>query len=137
MPSRKQRRRRQKLQRHEYEYVVETEEGEIPVERLADVERGPKPKDGRRGSHPGLVDRRGRPIQKPSLARVLKRTAIFVPILIVFVVVTRRDLSDPEKVVYFLLLLGVFIPFSYFVDAMVYRLIMRRYERDQAEGRGG
>jgi hypothetical protein len=137
MPSRKQRRRRQKLQRHEYEYVVETEEGEIPVERLADADRGPKAKGGRRGSHPGLVDRRGRPIQKPSLARVLKRTAIFVPILIVFVVVTRHDLSDPEKVVYFLLLLALFIPFSYFVDAMVYRLILRRYEREQGEERGG
>ena len=38
MPNRKVRRRRQKLQRHEYEYVVETEEGdevalERPVER--------------------------------------------------------------------------------------------------------
>src|SRR6185312_6871767 len=38
MPSRKQRRRREKLQRHEYEYVIETEEGEViqvekPVER--------------------------------------------------------------------------------------------------------
>ena len=33
MPSRKQKRRREKLKRHEYEYVLETEEGEeIPLE---------------------------------------------------------------------------------------------------------
>ena len=33
MPSRKQRRKREKLQRHEYEYVIETEDGEEIVER--------------------------------------------------------------------------------------------------------
>ena len=32
MPSRKQRRKREKLQRHEYEYVLETEEGEEVIE---------------------------------------------------------------------------------------------------------
>ena len=43
VPSRKQRRQREKLQRHEYEYVLETDEGEeIPVEspRAAEVARG-------------------------------------------------------------------------------------------------
>ncbi len=138
MPSRKQRRRRQKLQRHEYEYVVETEEGEVPVERLADVERRPKGKDGRKGSAPGLVDRRGRPIRKPSLGRVLKRTAIFAPILLLFVYLAGPESVEPVVVVFnTLLLVAFFIPFSYFVDTMVYRLILRRYEREQAEGGRG
>ena len=63
MPSRKQRRRREKLERHEYEYVVETEEGEVPVERLRDLEcADDEPRAGRRpGAEPALVDRRGRP----------------------------------------------------------------------------
>ena len=51
MPSRKQRRRREKLQRHEYEYVIETEEGEViqvekPVERT-------KP-DGKASARPAV-----------------------------------------------------------------------------------
>jgi hypothetical protein len=48
MPSRKVRRRRQKLQRHEYEYVVETEEGEeIPLERPTEREKGTDERAGK------------------------------------------------------------------------------------------
>ena len=137
MPRRKQRRRREKLQRHEYEYVVETDEGEVPVERLADVERRGAAKDGRKGSEPRLVDRRGRAIEKPSLARVRRRTAIFAPLLLVFVYVLNGDTLGPVEIVLnTLVLVAFFIPFSYLVDTMVYRLVLRRHEREQAEKRG-
>jgi hypothetical protein len=137
MPRRKQRRRREKLQRHEYEYVVETEEGEVPVERLADVERRGTAKDGRKGSDPRLVDRRGRPIQKPSLERVFRRTAIFAPLLFVFVYLTNGDRLEWVGIVFnTLVLIAFFIPFSYLVDTMVYRLMLRRHDREQAEKRG-
>ena len=137
MPSRKQRRRREKLQRHEYEYVVETEEGEVPVERLSEVERRARTKDGRKASEPVLVDRRGRPIEKPSLARVLRRTAIFAPLLLIFVYLTSGDRLEPVGIVLnTLVLVAFFIPFSYLVDTMVYRLVLRRHERDRAERRG-
>jgi hypothetical protein len=138
MPSRKQRRRRQKLQRHEYEYVVETEEGEVPVERLSEVERAPKGKDGGKGREPRLVDRRGRPLQQPSLRRVLKRTALFAPLLLLFVFLTGGDrLPLAGIILNTLILVAFFIPFSYFVDTMVYRLILRRYERERAGGGRG
>ncbi len=137
MPSRKQRRRREKLQRHEYEYVVETEEGEVPVERLSDVERGARTKDGRKASERVLVDRRGRPIEKPSLARVLRRTAIFAPLLLIFVYLTSGDRLEPVGIVLnTLVLVAFFIPFSYLVDTVVYRLVLRRYDREQAAKRG-
>jgi hypothetical protein len=56
MPSRKQRRRREKLQRHEYEYVIETEEGEeIAVERLAEREKAGTGKGARAGSRSLIV----------------------------------------------------------------------------------
>ena len=38
MPRRKQRRKREKLQRHEYEYVIETEDGGLHVERSREGE---------------------------------------------------------------------------------------------------
>ncbi len=77
MPTRKQRRRREKLQRHEYEYVVETEEGEEVVESIRELEPEERParraeRNGKQaGSRhkaavKGPVDRRGRPIPKPS-----------------------------------------------------------------------
>ncbi len=116
--------------------MVETEEGEVPVERLSEVERAPKGKDGGKGSEPRLVDRRGRPLQQPSLRRVLKRTALFAPLLLLFVFLTGGDrLPLVGIILNTLILVAFFIPFSYFVDTMVYRLILRRYERERA-GRG-
>lgn len=135
MPSRKQRRKRQKLQRHEYEYVIETEEGEeVPVERLREVDEKRKGRSEKRDAV--LVDRRGRPIQKPSLGRVLRRAAIFAPILFLFVYLTSGDrLTVTGMLFNTLILVAFFIPFSYLVDSMVYRMLIRRYERDKAAGR--
>ena len=139
MPSRKQRRRRQKLQRHEYEYVVETDEGEVPLDRLREADDAEvRGRDGRstRPATSGLIDRRGRPIEKPTLRRVLRRAAIFGPILAIFVYLTAGDRLDTAGIVVnALVLIAFFIPFSYFVDLMVYRLMLRRYERDHAEKR--
>jgi len=141
MPSRKQRRRREKLKRHEYEYVVETEEGEVPVERLRDTEAtGSRTRDGRKdGGEPRVVDRRGRPIEKPTLRRVLRRGLVFGPLLFLFVYIVYGDeLTATQAVFQALLLIAFFIPFSYLVDSMVYRMMMRRAARDsgRAGGRG-
>ena len=126
MPSRKQRRRREKLKRHEYEYVLETEEGdEIPL-------KSPRP---RRADEVGAtrerapVDRRGRPLQPPSLQRVLRRTAIFAPLLFLVVFITAPGLTLPQKALQTAILLAFFIPFSYLVDVLVYRAMTRRQRR--------
>jgi hypothetical protein len=137
MPSRKQRRRRQKLQRHEYEYVVETEEGEVPLEEYRDS-KGDERENGHPKREDAPLDRRGRPIQKPTLQRVLRRALIFAPILVLFVYLTSGDQLAPAGIVLnALILIAFFIPFSYFVDSMVYRASMRRYEKDRAAKRSG
>lgn len=131
MASKKQRRRREKLQRHEYEYVLETEEGEeIPLESPRGTERA------RNGKAPakqpdGPLDRRGRPVQKPSLQRVLKRSAIFAPLIAAFVYFTAEDITFAGLIFNVVLLLAFFMPFSYFVDLFVYRMLMRRMERER------
>ena len=81
MATKKQRRRRSKLQRHEYEYVVETDEGEEVVE----APRPSRAKDGAGSKVPpgAVVDRRGRVVPPPSWQRVFKRAAIFGPIMFV------------------------------------------------------
>ena len=126
MPSRKQRRRREKLHRHEYEYVVETEEGEVPLESPRG-ERGAERRADSREPQP--LDRRGRPVPKPTLQRVLKRAAIFTPLLALFVFWSAQELTTTQKVVNVALLLAFFIPFSYMVDVFVYRLMLRRAQR--------
>jgi hypothetical protein len=133
VPSRKQRRKREKLQRHEYEYVIETEDGEEIVEgpRVAEVKKAAA--NGKAEKEPtGLVDRRGRPIQKPSLQRVLKRTAIFAPLIALFIVLTADGLTVGGLIFNVLILLAFFMPFSYMVDTFVYRMLLRRHERDRA-----
>jgi hypothetical protein len=124
MASKKQRRRREKLQRHEYEYVVENDEGEeVPVESP----RTTRPSTG--GSQPKLVDRRGREIKPPSWERTFKRGLIFGPILLVLVFLTGGSLSTAAKILNAVILLAIFLPFSYLVDMFVYRSIMKRQRR--------
>jgi hypothetical protein len=137
VPSRKQRRKREKLQRHEYEYVIETEEGEEIVEASRVAEGRSAAANGKAEKEPtGLVDRRGRPIQKPSLKRVLKRTAIFAPLIALFIMLTANDgLTTGGLIFNVLLLLAFFMPFSYMVDTFVYRMLLRRHERERAGGR--
>jgi hypothetical protein len=131
MPSRKVRRRRDKLKRHEYEYVLETEEGdEVVVERPT-----PEPaKDGKRATASSPRDRRGREIPKPSLQRVLRRTAIFAPLILVVVFLTSgKDASTAAKIYTAIMLLAFFIPFSYLVDVVMFRTLSRRQERGRAK----
>jgi hypothetical protein len=127
MPSRKVRRRRDKLKRHEYEYVLETEEGEeVVVERPT----GESAKDGKSGATSSPRDRRGREIPKPTLKRVLRRTAIFAPLILVVVFLTSaKDTSVAAKIYTAVTLLAFFIPFSYLVDVVMYRTLSRRQQR--------
>jgi hypothetical protein len=130
MPSRKVRRRRAKLQRHEYEYVIETPEGEeIPVERPTERERAG---DGKSKKDRAPIDKGGREIPKPTLQRVMRRSAIFAPLLFVVVYITSPDMEIGAMVLNVALLLAFFIPFSYLVDVFVYRMLTRRQRRAQA-----
>jgi hypothetical protein len=129
MPSKKVRRRRAKLQRHEYEYVVDTDEGEeVVLDRPATE---PK-KNGAKAATPR--DRRGREVPKPTLARVLKRTAIFAPLILIVVFLTSAaDSTTAAKIYTAVMLLAFFIPFSYLVDVIVYRTLTRRQQRAEAK----
>ena len=127
MATKKQRRRRAKIKRHQWEYVETTEEGE---EVVLDSPRGQRRQDSddKKGTTQ-MVDRRGRPIQKPSLQRVLKRGAIFGPLLFILVFVTGGDLSTTQKIMQSVFLVAIFLPFSYFMDVMLYRFLTRRQQR--------
>jgi hypothetical protein len=139
VPTRKQRRRREKLQRHEYEYVIETEEGEeIPVESAREAREGGRDKDtkGEARKPAGRpVDRRGRVVPEPSFQRVFKRSAIFAPLIAIFIYWTSSDDPDfsvGQLVFTVALLLAFFMPFSYLVDVLVYRVSVRRQQRERS-----
>jgi hypothetical protein len=128
MATKKQRRRREKLLRHDYEYVVDTEDGQEVVESP----RVAKPKTTASGKKvpPGaVVDARGRVVQPPSWRRVLKRAAIFGPILVVLMFVLGGNLTTGARIVNAVFMLVIFLPMSYLTDMLIYRSVVKRQGR--------
>jgi hypothetical protein len=67
---------------------------------------------------------------------VLRRTAIFAPLIAVFIYFTAPDLTVAGLILNVALLLAFFMPLSYVVDTLVYRMLWRRYEKGRAASRG-
>ena len=138
MATQKQRRRRAKEHRHEYELVYVDDDGnevEVDDEREAKP-RKPPAKASARGSGKSSTrgrssGRAGRPVQPPSWPRVLKRGAIFAPIFLATVLLLGGGkMTFAAGVVQTVLLIAVFIPFSYFMD----KLVWRQYQKGLAKG---
>jgi hypothetical protein len=123
MPSRKQRRRREKERRHEWEEVwVDAEGNELdaPPDE-AQPSRGEK-----RSSAPVRRQTGTRVVQPPSWRRVGKRGLIFAPLMFLTVSFLSSELSTVEKLFQTFFLLAFFLPFSYAMDALMYRMYVRR-----------
>ena len=75
--------------------------------------------------------RRGRAPQPPSWRRVAKRGALFAPLFVVTVVLLGgKNASIQAAVFQTLVLLVFFVPFSYFLDSLMWR----SYEKKQGRG---
>ena len=130
MATKKQRRRREKLQRHEYEYVVETDEGE---EIVVEPPRGARAAQGdgsQKLPQGAIVDRRGRVIPRPSWGRVLKRGAIFGPLLVILMFALGGNISTTAKIINAVVMLLIFLPMSYLTDMLIYRSVSKRQQRE-------
>ena len=132
MPTRKQKRRQQKSRRHEYEEVyVDAEGNVVEVDDDEAVESQPASRNGRSAraaKQPARTPARTRTIQPPSLRRVLKRGAIFAPImfLLVSILPGGSDISVIGRVLNTLFLVAIFLPFSYLMDSLTYRIWKKR-----------
>ena len=120
MATKKQRRRRAKGKRHEYEYVwVDDDGNEVEPDETA----APAKAKG------GASTRFERDPQAPSWRRTLRRGAIFAPIMFGTVFLLSPDLPTVTKVTQTLLIVAIFVPFSYFIDNFFYRSAQRRRAR--------
>ena len=135
MPSRKQRRRRQKELRHEYEYVLVDEEGhevEVDPTELRQERKERKPRStGANGRKPreggGLFSRSRRQPQPPSWNKVFKRAALFFPLFfLLFSLVGGANTSLLNKLALSLLYTLLFMPFMYLMDRTAYRAYVKR-----------
>ncbi len=126
MPTRKQRRRRAKEHRHEY--VWEDAEG-----NELDGEEVPARKAGAPSRRSASL-RPGREAQAPSWRRTLKRGLVFAPIMFVTVMLLSNDLSLANQLIQTAFIVAIFIPFSYFLDGVMWRSFKKREARREAGG---
>ena len=131
MPTRKQRRRRQKELRHEYEYVYVDGEGQEVESDDVDEERAPKRgarKNGKGDPARAKAAASKRPIRKidpPSWTRVLKRGAIFAPLIFIALGLFNHE-TLPARFALTAAYTAFFIPFMYLMDRAMYRSYLRR-----------
>jgi hypothetical protein len=132
VPSKKQRKRREKSFRHEWEYVeLDPETGEerpvapaaLKAEKPAREKRAPQKQQQRRASG-------RREPQPPTWGRVVKRTGMFAPLMALFMYWTtsssKNGASPVAVAVQTVVLVAFFAPFSYLVDSMTYKLWAKR-----------
>jgi ferric-dicitrate binding protein FerR (iron transport regulator) len=129
MPTRKQRRRRAKEQRHEYVWEDaegnELEPDELPARRTE-------------SKAPRAARASGRQAQHPSWPRTLKRALVFAPIMFVTVMLLSNDLTLASQITQTAFIVAIFVPFSYFLDSVFWRSYQKRLARDEhARGRAG
>ena len=126
MPSRKQRRRREKNFRHEYGFVTYDEEGnEVEVDP-AEV-RPAKPKSERAQAKPtGKGGRALREPPKPSWNRSLRRGGIWGGVMFVVVVFFFKGQSLPARIGVGVLYAAAFVPLTYWIDRLAYRSYLKR-----------
>jgi hypothetical protein len=136
MPSRKQRRRRQKQQRHEWEEVYVDEEGrELAADEVAEIDKTA----GRATTATGAKSARTkadqpqrgrRNVEAPSWRRTFKRGLLFFPLMLITIFLLAGDnITTVQKVVQTFVLMAFFLPFSYFMDSVLWRSHQRRLER--------
>jgi cytochrome c-type biogenesis protein CcmH/NrfG len=124
--TKKQQRRRQKLKRHDYEDVYVDEDGNVLEADQAEELVGPttvrKAKDR-------PTTRSGRALEPPSWRKTGRRGLLFFPLMLITVMLLGRDLTLIQQVFQTVVLMCFFLPFSYFMDSMMWRSYERRVAR--------
>ena len=128
MATKKQRRRREKERRHDYEYVYVDQDGqEVEVDEPEPKPTPEKKQPAKTAAKSSASARGERTAQPPSWDRVLRRAAIFVPIMLIFLYLARpKGMSSLALAVQALFVIVVLILFMYAMDTFLYRSYQKR-----------
>ena len=134
MPTRKQRRRRQKDFRHDVRVFEVDEEGnEIPIAELRTHEEKARPDSGKaqRGGKgkPAPRGRAGREVSPPSWERAIKRGGMMGAVMIAVFVFILKSGSLPGRIAIGVFYAAAFIPLTYWIDRTAYRAYQKRLAR--------
>jgi hypothetical protein len=124
--TKKQMRRRQKERRHEWEEVYVDAEGNVVEAPPEEDEPAPARATSKRQPARGGRST-GRAVQPPSWRRVAKRGVLFAPLMFITVMLLAPDdATVAQNVAQTAFLLMIFLPFSYAMDALTYRMWRKR-----------
>jgi hypothetical protein len=127
MPSRKQRRRREKTFRHEYGFVTYDEEGnEVEIEPSAIREKKPEKKSGATTSTKKGQSRALREPPVPTWRRAVRRGGLWGGVMVLVVVLFFNGMPLVSRIFLGLLYAAAFIPLTYWIDRLTYRNWQRR-----------
>jgi hypothetical protein len=130
MPTRKQRRRREKDFRHDVRVFEVDEEGnEVPLAELrTPEERGPKAKQQSKPAR----NARGRPIRvppEPSWHRALRRGGLMGAVMLFAFLFLFKSAPLGLRIAWGAFYAAAFIPLTYWIDRTAYRTYQRRIAR--------
>jgi|SRR3954469_21017579 hypothetical protein len=143
MPSRKQRRRREKTFRHEYETVLLDSEGnEIPLdpdelraEREAKEKERAAVKPARAKDQPkGRAGRAIREPAQPSWHRALRRGGVMGALMLFAFLFLFKDAPIGLRLAWGVFYAAAFVPLTYWIDRTAYRTYQRRVAKSAAKG---
>ena len=143
MPSRKQRRRREKTFRHEYETVLLDADGnEVPLDPdELRAEREAKAKE-RAATRPSAAKaqpkgRGGRAIREPaqpSWNRALRRGGVMGALMLFAFIFLFKDAPIGIRLAWGIFYAAAFVPLTYWIDRTAYRTYQRRVAKSAAKG---
>ena len=132
MPTRKQKRRELKAQRHDYEFVYVDDEGhEVEVdpeerEQAPPRRNGKRDRDAKRQPQKGRDGRPVRQVAPPSWNKVGKRALIFFPLIFLAFSFVNSKQSLQSRLGITVLYTVFFLPFMYLMDRAMYRSYLKR-----------
>ena len=132
MPTRKQRRRRQKDFRHDVRvFEVDDEGNEIPIAELRQKDEKPA-KAAVKQQRGQARSAKGRPIKEaspPSWNRAIKRGGLMGGVMLLFFLFVLKSGSIVQRVVIPVFYAAAFIPLTYLIDRTAYRSYLKRSGR--------
>jgi hypothetical protein len=137
MASKKQQKRRDKsmrhgLGRHAFEYVTLDEEGNEVEE--PEVEK-PARASGKKGSAQQRPRRQPKVPQPPSVKRIGKKAALFIPVILLLTL-SQKKVSMNARIMQALLFGVVFIAIMWLSDHLVYKMYVKRQAREKGAPSG-
>jgi hypothetical protein len=132
VPTRKQRRRRDKDFRHDVRVFEVDEEGnEVPISELREREEAAKPKPAKKqqSQQKGRGGRQPREVQPPSWERAFKRGGMMGGAMLLVFLFLLKTGPIAQRVAIGVFYAVAFIPLTYWIDRTAYRSYLKRANR--------